>query len=56
MLPGVQREIDSFVEWVLHGKEPLVTALDGRSAVEIAQAALRSGATGQPVSLPLQSS
>jgi len=56
MLPGVQREIDSFVEWVLHGKEPLVTALDGRSAVEIAQAALQSGATGQPVSLPLQSS
>jgi len=53
MLPGVQREIDSFVEWVLQEKAPLVTARDGRSAVEIAQAALQSGATGQPVPLPL---
>lgn len=54
MVGGVPWEINSFVEWVLYGTPPVVTAADGRAAVEIAQAAVRSGETGQVVPLPLQ--
>lgn len=54
MPQGVPVEIGSFVEWVLHGKAPVVTAQDGRAAVELAEAANRSGASGQPVVLPLR--
>lgn len=50
---GVAVEIASFVNWVLHDEPPIVTAQDGRAAVELAEAANRSGALGQPVELPL---
>lgn len=50
---GVPCEIGSFVDWVLYAKPPIVTAADGRAAVELAQAAVQSGATGHPVRLPL---
>lgn len=50
---GVAVEIGSFVDWVLRDKPPIVTAQDGRAAVELAEAANRSGASRQPVALPL---
>ncbi|MBI3944436.1 MAG: Gfo/Idh/MocA family oxidoreductase [Armatimonadetes bacterium] len=51
---GVPVEIGSFVGWVLRDAPPVVTAQDGRAAVELAEAAKRSAALGQPVSLPLR--
>ena len=53
MPQGVNVEINSFVQWVLNGTPPVVTAQDGRAAVEIAEAAIRSGKSGRPVELPL---
>jgi predicted dehydrogenase len=51
---GLVRELASFTAWVLHGETPLITAADGRAAVELATAAYRSLETGEPVDLPLR--
>ena len=39
---GVQSELMSFARWVLHDEAPIVTAEDGRRAVQLAEAAYRS--------------
>jgi predicted dehydrogenase len=49
---GIDWELDSFVNWVLRDEPPVVTAQDGRSAVELAQAAYRSIKEGRPIDLP----
>jgi predicted dehydrogenase len=49
---GIDWELDSFVNWVLRDEPPVVTAQDGRSAVELAQAAYRSISEGRPIDLP----
>jgi predicted dehydrogenase len=51
---GLVRELASFTQWVLHEETPLITAADGRAAVELATAAYRSLETGRPVDLPLR--
>lgn len=51
---GVDWEIGSFVAWVLRDEPPVLTAHDGRAAVELAQAAYLSIERGQPVNLPLE--
>jgi predicted dehydrogenase len=51
---GVDREVASFVGWVLRDEQPIVTAADGRAAVELAEAAYRSIEEGCPVDLPLR--
>jgi predicted dehydrogenase len=43
----------SFVDWVLDGTAPVVTAADGRAAVELCEAAYLSAERGGPVKLPL---
>ena len=48
---GYLRELRSFTEWVLDGKAPLLTAAEGRAAIQVAEAAYRSAATGQPVAI-----
>jgi predicted dehydrogenase len=49
---GVEWELDSFVKWVLSDEPPVITAEDGRAAVQLAEAAYRSIAEGRPVDLP----
>jgi predicted dehydrogenase len=39
---GVQSELSSFARWVLNDEAPVVTAEDGRRAVQLAEAAYRS--------------
>ncbi len=39
---SVQSELASFARWVLHDEPPVVTAEDGRRAVQLAEAAYRS--------------
>ncbi len=39
---GIQSELSSFARWVLDGEAPVVTAHDGRRAVQLAEAAYRS--------------
>jgi predicted dehydrogenase len=39
---GIQSELSSFARWVLHDEPPVVTAEDGRRAVQLAEAAYRS--------------
>ena len=39
---SVQSELSSFARWVLHDEAPVVTAEDGRRAVQLAEAAYRS--------------
>ena len=46
---GYLRELRSFTEWVLDGTEPLLTAAEGRAAIQVAEAAYRSAASGEPV-------
>ncbi len=46
---GYLRELRSFTEWVLHGKEPLMTAREGRAAIAVVEAAYQSAQSGQPV-------
>src|SRR5688572_7062897 len=46
---GYLRELRSFVEWVLDGKAPLLTAAEGRAAIQVVEAAYRSAASGEPV-------
>ena len=48
---GYLRELRSFVEWVLDGKEPLLTAQEGRAAIAVVEAAYRSAATGEAVAI-----
>jgi UDP-N-acetylglucosamine 3-dehydrogenase len=48
---GYLRELRSFTEWVLDGTAPLLTAAEGRAAIQVAEAAYRSAATGQPVTI-----
>ncbi|MCS6907795.1 MAG: Gfo/Idh/MocA family oxidoreductase [Anaerolineales bacterium] len=48
-----QAEAQHFVECILNGKQPQVTGMDGRKALEGVIAANESIRTGNPVSLPL---
>ncbi|HEV2121684.1 MAG TPA: Gfo/Idh/MocA family oxidoreductase, partial [Chloroflexota bacterium] len=48
---GYLRELRSFTEWVLDGTPPLLTAKEGRAAVQVVEAAYQSATTGQPVTL-----
>ena len=48
---GYLRELRSFVEWVLDGTSPLLTAAEGRAAIQVAEAAYRSVATGEAVQI-----
>lgn len=48
---GYLRELRSFTEWVLDGKAPLLTAKEGRAAIQVAEAAYGSAASGQPVTI-----
>jgi len=48
-----QRMVERFAAAILEKREPPVTGLDGRKALEIAVAAYRSGELHQPVTLPL---
>jgi len=53
---GYVREVEHFLACVRAGKQPLCTGEDGEWAIQIAEAAVRSNATGQPVRLPLAGS
>lgn len=46
-----REELKHFIECIVTGKEPVVTAYDAYRAIEIAMAALTSSETGQPVTL-----
>lgn len=48
---GIQSELSSFARWVLRGEAPVVTAEDGRRAVQIAEAAYRSIAEKRTIPL-----
>jgi UDP-N-acetylglucosamine 3-dehydrogenase len=50
---GYLRELRSFTTWVLHQEAPLLTAQEGRAAIQVVEGAYTSAATGQPVRLPL---
>jgi predicted dehydrogenase len=39
---SIQNELSSFARWVLHDEPPVVTARDGRQAVQLAEAAYQS--------------
>jgi len=49
---GIDWEVDSFVRWVLRDEAPVVTAEDGRAAVQLAEAAYRSIAEQCAVDIP----
>ena len=53
---GIDWEVASFVAWVLRDEPPVVTASDGRAAVELAEAAYLSMEQRRPVDLPLNCS
>ena len=55
VLPGDDRiaTVQDFAEAIQDGRDPVVTGQDGRAAVEIVEAADRSAATHQAVTLPL---
>jgi predicted dehydrogenase len=46
---SVQSELASFARWVLHGESPVVTADDGRRAVQLAEAAYTSARENRAV-------
>jgi predicted dehydrogenase len=48
---GYLRELRSFTAWVLHGAPPVLTAQEGRAAIQVVEAAYRSAATGRPVTI-----
>ena len=48
---SVQSELASFARWVLEGTPPVVTADDGRRAVQLAEAAYRSAREQRAISL-----
>ena len=48
---SVQGELSSFARWVLHNEAPVVTAEDGRRAVQLAEAAYQSIAERRTITL-----
>ena len=50
---GVNAELGSFIAWVRHGAEPVLTGWDGLRAVEIIDAAYQSIAQRRAIDLPL---
>jgi predicted dehydrogenase len=48
---SVQSELASFARWVLHDEAPVVTADDGRRAVQLAEAAYRSAREKRSVTI-----
>jgi len=46
--------IDYFVECILNNKKPFISGEEGRKALEIVIAILRSAETGEVISLPLK--
>lgn len=52
---AMRREVRNFVDWVLYGTEPLLTAEGGLRTVEIMQAAYQSVVEEKPISLPFSS-
>ncbi|MCL6455114.1 MAG: Gfo/Idh/MocA family oxidoreductase [Alicyclobacillus sp.] len=48
-----QVELEHFIDCIVNGTAPVVTAEDAYRALEISLAALQSATTGQPVSLPM---
>jgi myo-inositol 2-dehydrogenase / D-chiro-inositol 1-dehydrogenase len=48
-LESYRRALDHFADVVEHGEEPFITAEDGRRALVLADAALRSAKSGQPI-------
>ncbi len=52
-LKGFAAQVEDFAGAILEDREPVVTGLDGRAAVEMVQAADRSAATHAAVALPL---
>lgn len=48
---GHQHQIEDFVSTILYGQKPLVTAQDGRAAVECIRAVYQAADTGLPVQL-----
>ena len=50
---GIRAELESFVAWVQHGTEPVLTASGGLRAVEIIEAAYRSIEERGRIALPL---
>jgi predicted dehydrogenase len=48
---GYVRELRSFVEWVVDGTPPLLTAAEGRAAIQVLEAAYRSAETGTLVKI-----
>ena len=53
MAIGVRAELESFIDWVTHDAEPILTGWDGLRAVEIIDAAYQSITQKRPISLPL---
>jgi predicted dehydrogenase len=53
---GIRAELQSFIDWVNHDAEPVLTAWDGLRAVEIIDAAYQSIAEKRPIPLPLPQS
>jgi predicted dehydrogenase len=51
---GVRAELQSFINWVTRGEQPLLTGWDGLRAVEIIEAAYRSIRGQCPIVLPLE--
>jgi len=49
---GIDWEIDSFVKWIRGDEPPVVTAQDGRAAVQLAEIAYRSIAESRPIEVP----
>ena len=50
-LPGpdeLETELGSFVSWILRGDSPVLTGVEGRAAVAVAEAAERARQTGAP--------
>jgi predicted dehydrogenase len=52
-LEGFAAQVQDFAEAIQDDRDPVVTGQDGRAAVEIVEAADRSAATHQAVTLPL---
>lgn len=50
---GIRAELESFVAWVRHAAEPVLTATEGLQAVEIVEAAYRSIEEKERIALPL---
>jgi len=52
--PAVKRELQHFVHCIVGDEEPLTSGREGRAAVEIALAMMRSAEAGREVRLPLE--